>query len=47
LKSRYDGDGTSREGQLAEASKMVWLWVILGLLIIAGVSTMIYRKSVG
>ena len=47
LKSRYDGDGTSREGQLAEASKMVWLYVLLGLVIIAGVSVMIYRKSLG
>lgn len=47
LKSRYDGDGTSREGQLVEASKIVWLYVLLGLLIIAGVSVMIYRKSLG
>ena len=47
LKSRYDGDGTSREGQLAEASKMVWVYVILGLLIIVGVSVMVYRKSQG
>ena len=47
LKSRYDGDGTSREGQLAEASKMVWIYVILGLLVIIGVSVMVYRKSLG
>jgi preprotein translocase subunit SecY len=47
LKSRYEGDGTSREGQLVEASRMVWLWVLLGLLIIAGVSVMVYRKSTG
>jgi preprotein translocase subunit SecY len=47
LKSRYEGDGTSREGQLAEASKLVWIWVILGLLILIAISTSIYRKSLG
>ncbi len=47
LKSRYDGDGTSREGQIAEASKMVWIYVVLGLLILIGVSVMVYKKSVG
>lgn len=45
LKSRYEGDGTSREGQLAEASKMVWIWVVLGILVILGVSVMIYNKA--
>ena len=45
IKSRYEGDGTSREGQLAEASNMVWIWVILGLLILLGVSVMIYRRT--
>lgn len=47
IKGRYESDGTLREGLTAAASRMVWIYAVLGLLILLGVSYAIYRKTVG